>query len=113
MSKTETPSQPAALPPRPDAPKAEPPKFDPMFGLPFTPEAFAGYAREHLARLDAWMRELAVMEQAMVARARATTQQLAQLTSDSIDYVAQLSAEWRKLAVDVTRRASDIAIPRA
>jgi hypothetical protein len=108
MSKTEIPPQ----PPKSEAPKtgATP---DPMFGLPLSPDAFAGYAREHLARLDAWMRELSTMEAAMVARARATTQQLAQLTQDSIDYVAQLSAEWRKLALDVTRRASDIVVPKA
>jgi len=102
MSKTET-----QTPPKTDAPK------DAMFGLPFTPDAFAGYAREHLARLDAWMRELSVLEEAMVTRARATTAQLAQLTQDSIDYVAQLSAEWRKLAIDVTRRANDIVVPKA
>lgn len=113
MSKTETQTPPPRLDPPPSPPRADAPKADPLFGLPFSPEAFAGYAREHLARMDAWMRELSVLEAAMVARARATTQQMAQLTQDSIDYVAQLSAEWRKLAMDVTRRASDIAIPRA
>jgi hypothetical protein len=86
---------------------------DPMFGLPFTPDAFAAFAREHMARMETWMRELSTLEDAMVARARATTQQLAQLTQDTIDYVAQLSAEWRKLAIDVTKRASDIAVPKA
>ena len=93
-----------------ESPKTETPK-DPMFGLPLTPDAFAAFAREHLARMDTWMRELSALEGAMVARARATTQQLSQLTQDTIDYVAQLSAEWRKLAVDVTRRASDIVEP--
>jgi|SRR5688500_4853141 hypothetical protein len=95
-----------------ESPKTETPK-DPMFGLPLTPDAFAAFAREHLARMDTWMRELSALEGAMVARARATTQQLSQLTQDTIDYVAQLSAEWRKLAVDVTRRASDIVVPKA
>jgi hypothetical protein len=101
MSKTETP-------------KSERSEPDPsMFGLPFTPDAFASYAREHLARLEAWMKELSTMEDAMIARARSTAQQLAQLTQDSLEYVAQLSAEWRKLAIDVARRASDIAVPKA
>jgi hypothetical protein len=59
------------------------------------------------------MKELSTMEDAMIARARSTAQQLAQLTQDSLEYVAQLSAEWRKLAVDVTRRASDIVVPKA
>ena len=86
---------------------------DSMFGLPFTPDAFAGYAREHLARLEAWMKELSTLEDAMVARARTTAQQLTKLTQDSIEYMAQLSAEWRKLALDVTRRASDIVVPKA
>lgn len=86
---------------------------DPLFGLPITPDAFATYAREHMARMETWMRELSTLEAAMVARARATTQQMAQLTQDTIDYVAQLSAEWRKLAIDVTKRASDIAMPKA
>jgi hypothetical protein len=95
-----------------ETPKTELPR-DPMFGLPFTPDAFATYAREHLARMEAWMKELSSLEAAMVARARSTTAQLAQLTQDTIDYVAQLSAEWRKLAVDVTKRASDIVVPKA
>ena len=94
-----------------ETPKTETPK-DPMFGLPLTPDAFASFAREHLARMEAWMKEMSTLEAAMVARARATTQQLAQLTQDTLDYAAQLSAEWRKLAVDVTRRASDLAVPR-
>ena len=98
-TKTETPKQDA--------------KADPFFGMPFTPDAFAGYAREHLARMETWMRELSQLEDTMVTRARATTAQFAQLTQDSIDYLAQLSAEWRKLAMDVTRRASDIAVPKA
>jgi hypothetical protein len=96
-----------------ETPKQDAKAADPLFGLPFTPDAFAAYSREHLARLEAWMRELAQLEETMVTRARATTAQLAQLTQDSLDYVAQLSAEWRKLAMDVTRRASDIAIPKA
>jgi hypothetical protein len=104
MSKTETP--------RTDAPKSDP-KADPMFGLPLSPDAFAGFAREHLARVETWMRELSALEDAMIARARVTTQQVAQLTQDTLEYVAQMSAEWRKLAIDVARRASDIAIPRA
>ena len=106
MSKTEAP--------RTEPPKTEIPKPDGFFGgMPFTPDAFAAYTREHLARLEAWMRELSALEAVMVERARATTQQLAQLTQDSLVYVAQLSAEWRKLAMEVTRKASDIVVPKA
>jgi hypothetical protein len=109
--KTETSTQ----PPTSETPKSEPsPRgFDGMFGLPLTPEGFAAYAKDHLARLDAWMRELSALEATMVARARATTQQLAQLSQNTIDHVAQLSAEWRKIAIDVTKRASDLVVPKA
>lgn len=107
MSKTETATA------KPETPRAETARTDPFFGFPVSPDAFASYAREHLARMETWVRELAVLEDAMIARARATTAQLAQLTQDSLDYVAQLSAEWRKLAVDVTRRANDIVLPKA
>jgi len=104
MSKTETPKTEI---PTPDG------KAEALFGLPLTPDAFASYAREHMARLETWMKELSTLEDAMMARARSTTQQLAKLAQDSIEYAAQLSAEWRKLAMDVTRRASDIVVPKA
>jgi hypothetical protein len=63
--------------------------------------------------LELWLKELAVMEEAALARARETTKQIAKLAGDTIDYYAQLSAEWRKMMIDVARRTGDMTVPKA
>jgi hypothetical protein len=45
-------------------------------------------------------------------RARTAVNDLAKLASDSIGYAAQLSAEWRKMALDAGRRAADAFAPK-
>lgn len=138
MSKTETPNQSAprsnettqtanAAPPgasgaqpgataqaQSQAPRAEPraPWDLPLpFPLP-TPEAFTQMMRDQIARTQGLMDELAVYESVAVQRARTAVGDLAKLASDSIGYCAQLSAEWRKVALDAGRRAADAFGPR-
>lgn len=99
--------------PRTDAPhsqaKAEP-RAPWDLPLPFpmpTPEAFTQMLRDQIARSQGIMDELAVYESVAMQRARTAVGDLAKLASDSIGYMAQLSAEWRKLALDASRRAAD------
>ncbi len=122
MNKQETPSTPKsdttqsqAQGPAPSQAKAEPraPWDLPLpFTLP-TPEAFSQMVRDQIARTQGLMDELAVYEGVAMQRARTAVNDLAKLTSDSIGYVAQLSAEWRKLAIDAGRRATDVFAPRS
>ena len=57
--------------------------------------------------------ELAGYEAVAVERARAAVSDLARLATDSLEYGVRLSAEWRKLAVDTTRRVVEQTAPRA
>ncbi len=118
-SKTETPK------PEPASPKAEPPPPQARASearapwdlpLPFTlptPEAFGQMVRDHIARTQGMMEELAVYEGVAVQRARTAVNDLARLTADSLGYMSQLSAEWRKLALDAGRRAADAVAPKS
>lgn len=108
MSKTETPKT--------EAPKAETaaPKFElPKFELPNAAmyEQFVAAARDNVLRMQATMNaywdELAGYENAMYARARSASQDMANLAGESIQYVAQLTAEWRKMTVEATRRVAE------
>ena len=92
------------------APRA-PWDIPPPFPLP-TPEAFTQMVRDQIARTQGLMDELAVYEGVAMQRARTAVNDLAKLTSDSIGYAAQLSAEWRKMALDAGRRAADAFAPK-
>ena len=76
-------------------------------------QVFAQMMQEQIARTQKVMDELAGYEAVAVQRARTAVVDLAKLATDSLDYCAKLSAEWRKVAVDTGRRAADHAAPRA
>jgi hypothetical protein len=91
------------------APRAEPraPWDLPLpFAMP-TPEAFTQMVKDQISRTQGLMDELAVYEGVALQRARTAVNDLAKLASDSIGYAAQISAEWRKVALDAGRRAAD------
>jgi hypothetical protein len=114
MSKPETPKTETAQTASTAEPKAAPraPWDLPLpFQLP-TPEAFSQMMRDQIARTQSLMDELAVYEGVAMQRARTAVHDLAKLASDSIGYVSQLSAEWRKLALDAGRRATEAFGPK-
>lgn len=114
MSKPETPKTDIPKTDHSDAQKAAPraPWDIPLpFALP-TPEAFTQMMRDQIARTQGMMDELAVYEGVAMQRARTAVNDLAKLATDSIGYMAQLSAEWRKLALDAGRRAADAFGPK-
>ena len=75
------------------------------------PEVFTQMMRDQIARTQGLMDELAVYESVAVQRARTAVADLAKLASDSIGYVSQLSAEWRKVALDAGKRAAEAFTP--
>ncbi|KAB2902082.1 MAG: hypothetical protein F9K40_07970 [Kofleriaceae bacterium] len=115
---------------KPETPKTDAPKTDSTadardqkaaprapwdIPLPFTlptPEAFTQMMRDQIARTQGLMDELAVYESVAMQRARTAVNDLAKLATDSIGYMAQLSAEWRKLALEAGRRATDAFAPK-
>lgn len=105
-------SKPENTPPKTDFPKIETPKADgprSRFDLPF--DQWTQAARENLNRLqttiNAYWDELATYENAMYERARAASADLANLAQESIQYAAALSAEWRKMGIEATRKMTD------
>src|SRR5689334_16611021 len=114
MSKPETPKTETPNASNTAEPKAAPraPWDLPLpFPLP-TPDAFTQMMKDQIARTQNIMEELAVYEGVAMQRARTAVNDLAKLASDSIGYMAQLSAEWRKMALDAGRRAADAFAPK-
>ncbi len=119
-AKTETPKTESA---QAAAGKAEAPRFPMPWELPWMTGGHEAFARgqemfsqlmsEQLARTQKVMDELASYEAVAAQRARAAVADLAKLVTDSLDYCAKLSAEWRKAAVDGGRRAVEHVAPRA
>ena len=107
--KTETPNTATTAEPK-AAPRA-PWDLPLPFPLP-TPDAFSQMMKDQIARTQSLMDELAVYEGVAMQRARTAVNDLAKLASDSIGYMAQLSAEWRKVALDAGRRATEAFGPR-
>ena len=77
------------------------------FQMPFGPEAFAPWLREHAARLESISDEVAAFERAMMERIKTNAADVAALVQDTLDYVQQVGGEWRKIAIDTARRAAD------
>lgn len=100
MSETKTP-------PRTEAPRTD--KTFPRIDLPF--DQWTQLAREHLTRLQSQINgywdELAGYENAVYERARAATTDLAALAQESIAYASAVTAEWRKMSVEATRRVAE------
>lgn len=59
------------------------------------------------AQLAAFWSEMATFEQAAYDRAKAATADLAKLANDSFAYANQLTAEWRKVGLEATRRMTE------
>jgi hypothetical protein len=106
MSKPET--DPRTTAPKTDD-KAPTNPFAPFFQMPFNAEGFAPWMREHAGRITAISEEISSFEKAMTERAKTGAADFAQLVKDSLDYMTQVGAEWRKIAIDTARRAADIA----
>jgi hypothetical protein len=89
-------------------PKMQMPNFMKM-DLPF--EQWSQLARENAQRLqttiNAYWDELAGYENAMYERARAASADLANLAQESIAYVSALSAEFRRMSIEATKRVTD------
>lgn len=94
--------------PETELPKMQIPNFMKM-DLPF--EQWSQLARENAQRLqttiNAYWDELAGYENAMYERARAASADLANLAQESIAYVSALSAEFRRMSVEATKRVTD------
>lgn len=71
-------------------------------------EGFRKLAEEQVTRMGALYEELGQIEQQGAAKAVAGFEEYGRLMKESLRYGAKLSAEWRKLTVEATRRAADL-----
>jgi hypothetical protein len=113
---TKTPPSSAKAEPKTDAKHDKSNPFAPFFDLtnltkafpmPFGADAFAPWMREHASKLETISEEIAVFERAMMERIKTNAADMAALVQDTLDYLQQVSGEWRKIAIDTARRAAD------
>ena len=75
-------------------------------------ETFKKLMTEQNARIEKMTEELAKIEAKGLDQMRTAIEEATRLMKSSLDYQAQLSAEWRKMAVEATRRATEMMTPR-
>lgn len=106
--------------------QSKPGTFNPFnpFNLPnpFDPSAFAGVtdlwtkaASEQQARVTALLEEMARVEEKSAAEARRAIEEMSRLSLATIDYTRELSANFRRMTLELTKRVSEAqpAVPAA
>ena len=69
--------------------------------------------REHIDRMQSFYNEMADFENVAYGRAKKSAQDVGDMMSESITYMADLGREWRKLTVEATRRSAEMFGPRS
>jgi hypothetical protein len=73
-----------------------------------TVDGFKKIIDDQLQRANSFQDELGRLEQKGIEQARAAVDEAAKLAKESLTYAAQLGAEWRKMAIEATRRATEM-----
>lgn len=76
-------------------------------------ETFKKLVVEQNARIEKMTEEMAKIEAKGMDQMRTAIEEATRLMKSSLDYQAQLSAELRKMALEATRRATEMLTPRA
>jgi hypothetical protein len=71
-------------------------------------ETWTRMAKEQLARLEGLAEQMAKLQGQHVERAQEAIDESARLMKESISYANQLGAEWRKLSLETTRKATEM-----
>jgi hypothetical protein len=83
-----------------------------VFWTPFSqPQQFthvwAQAMKDHLARVEAWQKELVKLEEQNYVRANEAIDESTRLAKESLVYAQKLQAEWRKISLDAMKQATD------
>lgn len=70
-------------------------------------EPFQTFAHDQLERMTALFEEWKKLEAQGIERAKAAVDEAANLMKTSLGYAVQLSEQWRKLALEAGRQASE------
>ena len=87
--------------------------FAAFTAMGMTPEAFTSFARDQAVRVDQWLKDIAVYEAAVTERLKANAEQISKLAHDSMEYAAQMSAQYRKQFAETAHRVADSIAPKA
>ena len=87
--------------------------FAAFTAMGMTPEAFTTFARDQALRVDQWLKDIAVYEAAVTERLKANAEQISKLAHDSMEYAAQMSAQYRKQFAETAHRVADSIAPKA
>ncbi len=74
-----------------------------------TQAAWKKLVGDQVARFELGYAEVARMQEQIIAHNKHSIDEMAKLQRESVEYVAQLSAEWRKLTIEATRKAVELA----
>ncbi len=76
-------------------------------------DAWTKMTQEALGRMQAFYDEMAALEGKAYTRAKQTSEQLSALAADTLTYMTELAAEWRKVTLEATRRGAEMLRARA
>jgi hypothetical protein len=71
-------------------------------------ELFKKMMDEQISRTSAMFDEVAKLESKGVEQTRHAIEEATKLTEESIKYVTQLSADWRKMSLDAFRKTAEL-----
>ncbi len=74
--------------------------------LPY--DAWKKMVDDQLGRIEDLSQEFARYQQQGMDQAQGAIDELAELMKDSLNHTAQLTSEWRRMALDSTRKAGDM-----
>jgi methyl-accepting chemotaxis protein len=63
---------------------------------------------DHAARMEQMYAETARLQAQGLEQSQKAVEELARLSKDSIQYMGQLSAEWRKLTIEATKKTAEL-----
>jgi hypothetical protein len=75
-------------------------------------EGFKKLVDEQGVRVQSMFEEMAKLEARSMEQARVAIDESTRLMKSALDYQAQLSAEWRKLALEAAKRATELVTPK-
>lgn len=71
-------------------------------------DAWTKMMAEHTARMEGAAAEAARLEAMASEHAKTAITEMAKLSTDTLAYYGQLTAEWRKLSLEATRRMTGL-----
>ncbi len=76
-------------------------------------DAWRKTVEEQTARLGSMVEELDAIQQKQVEQTTQALDEYAKLVKESFSYAANLTAQWRRLALESSKRTAEMMAPRA